>query len=213
METSTFLRDLVVLFGIAVVVSYAFRLLRLSSIAGFLVAGAVVGPFGMGMVSSVSEVDRMSEIGVMLLLFSIGVEFSTEKLLRMKWLALGGGSLQMLITAGLTALIVQPWLQSSRLSIFTGILVALSSTVIALRLLYDRGQAFSPQGSSALAILVFQDIAVVPVMIFLPVLTGQQSLDLQSFITTMAVSVFAVCIILVAAWFVAPRVIAATIAA
>src|SRR5262245_65144981 len=100
METSGFLRDLVVLFGISVVVSYAFRLLRFPSIAGFLVAGGVVGPYGLKLISSVDDVERMAEIGVMLLLFSIGVEFSTEKLLRMKWLALGGGSLQMLLTAG-----------------------------------------------------------------------------------------------------------------
>ena len=152
METSAFLRDLVVLFGISVVVSYVFRLLRLSSIAGFLVAGALVGPYGLGLISSVEDVERMSEIGVMLLLFSIGVEFSTEKLLRMKWLALGGGSLQMLITAGLTARCCSsrgfnPFVSS----IFAGILVALSSTVIALRLLYERGQAFAPQGSAALS--------------------------------------------------------------
>src|SRR5207244_11847563 len=82
METSVFLRDLVVLFGISVVVSYAFRLLRLSSIAGFLVAGALVGPYGLKLISSVHDVEQMSKIGVMLLLFSIGVEFSTEKLLR-----------------------------------------------------------------------------------------------------------------------------------
>jgi CPA2 family monovalent cation:H+ antiporter-2 len=213
METSSFLRDLVVLFGIAVVVSYVFRVLRLSSIAGFLVAGALIGPFGLRLVSSLEEVDRMSQIGVMLLLFSIGVEFSTEKLLRMKWLALGGGSLQMLVTLALTALAVRPWVPSSRLAIFSGILVALSSTVIALRLLYERGQAFAPQGSTALAILVFQDIAVVPAMMFLPILTGRQSFDLQSFATTTAVSLVAVAVILAVAWFVAPRVIAATIAA
>ncbi|HYR92031.1 MAG TPA: cation:proton antiporter [Terriglobia bacterium] len=213
METSSFLRDLVVLFGIAVVVSYAFRVLRLSSIAGFLVAGALIGPFGLRLISSVEEVDRIAEIGVMLLLFSIGVEFSTDKLLRMKWLALGGGSLQMLITAAVAALLVRPWVQSSRLALFSGILVALSSTVIALRLLHERGQAFAPQGSTALAILVFQDIAVVPSMMFLPILTGRQSFDFQSLAATMAVSLIAVVIILVVAWFVAPRVIAATIAA
>ena len=212
METSVFLRDLLVLFGISVVVSYAFRLLHLSSIAGFLVAGAVVGPYGLKLISSVHDVEQMAEIGVMLLLFSIGVEFSTEKLLRMKWLALGGGSLQMLLTAGVTAALVNPWLQSIRLSIFTGILVALSSTVIALRLLHERGQTFAPQGSGALAILVFQDIAVVPVMMFLPTLTGQQPVEFVSIMTTMTVAVIAVTIILAAAWFVAPRVIAATIA-
>ena len=135
METSTFLRDLVVLFGIAVVVSYAFRVLRLSSIAGFLVAGTLIGPFGLRLISSIEEVERISEIGVMLLLFSIGVEFSTEKLLRMKWLALGGGSLQMFLTAAVTALVVGRW-TSARVAIFCGIVIALSSTVIALRLLY-----------------------------------------------------------------------------
>jgi CPA2 family monovalent cation:H+ antiporter-2 len=212
METSTFLRDLVILFGIAVVVSYGFRVLRLSSSAGFLVAGALVGPSGLKLISSVHEVERMSEIGVMLLLFSIGVEFSTEKLLRMKWVALVGGSLQMVITAALTAWVVKPWVESPRLAIFCGILAALSSTVIALRLLHERGQAFSPQGNAALAILVFQDIAVVPAMLFLPILTGRQSFDAQSFAATMAVSVLAVAVILAAAWFVAPRVIAATIA-
>jgi monovalent cation:H+ antiporter-2, CPA2 family len=212
METSAFLRDLVVLFGISVAVSYVFRLLRLSSIAGFLVAGALVGPYGLGLISSVEDVEQMSEIGVMLLLFSIGVEFSTEKLLRMRWLALGGGSLQMVITAGLTAIAVVPLLQSVRLSIFTGILVALSSTVIALRLLYERGQAFAPQGAAGLAILVFQDIAVVPAMMFLPILTGQRAVDFESVVTTVAIALIAVSIILSAAWFVAPRVIALTIA-
>jgi len=119
----------------------------------------------------------------------------------------------MLITAAITALIAGPWVQSSRLALFSGILVALSSTVIALRLLYERGQASAPQGSTALAILVFQDIAVVPAMMFLPILTGQQSFDLQSFAATLAVSLVAVVAILIVAWFVAPRVIAATIAA
>jgi monovalent cation:H+ antiporter-2, CPA2 family len=212
METSSFLRDLVVLFGIAVVISYFFRVLRLSSIAGFLVAGALVGPFGLQLISSVEGVERMSELGVMLLLFSIGVEFSTEKLLKMRWLALAGGSLQMLITAGAAALVINHWVQSPRTAIFGGIITALSSTVIALRLLYDRGQSFSPQGSAALAVLIFQDIAVVPVMLFLPFLTGQRPFDLQSVAATTLLSAVAVVLLLVASWFVAPRVIAATIA-
>src|SRR5262245_1555128 len=212
METPLFLRDLVILFSIAVLVSYGFRVLRLSSIAGFLVAGAVVGPFGMRLISEVEDVERMAEIGVMLLLFSIGVEFSTEKLLRMKWIALVGGSLQTLITAAITALVVLPFVDSGRLAIFAGILTALSSTVIALRLLHERGQSFAPQGSASLAILIFQDLAVVPVMLFLPLLTGRQSLDIRSFALTMALSLVAVVVILAAAWFVVPRVIAATIA-
>src|SRR5688572_890881 len=98
METPSFLVELVILFGAAVIVSYLFRKIRLSSTAGFLVTGAVVGPFGLGLISDIEDVERMAEIGVMLLLFSVGVEFSTEKLGRMKWLALGGGALQMTVT-------------------------------------------------------------------------------------------------------------------
>jgi CPA2 family monovalent cation:H+ antiporter-2 len=211
METPNFLRDLVILFGSAVLVSYLFRVLRLSSLAGFIVAGTLVGPFGFKLISSVEDVERMSEIGVMLLLFSIGVEFSTEKLLRMKWLALAGGSMQMVITAVIMAFAVYPWLQSPRMAILAGILAALSSTVIALRLLHDRGQTFAPQGSAALAILIFQDIAVVPAMLFLPLLTGTLSFDIRTVAATTALSVSAVIVILALAWFVAPRLIAATI--
>jgi CPA2 family monovalent cation:H+ antiporter-2 len=149
----------------------------------------------------------------MLLLFSIGVEFSTEKLLRMKWLALAGGSMQMVITAAVVALAVAPFVDTPRLAILAGIVAALSSTVIALRLLYDRGQAFAPQGSVSLAILIFQDIAVVPAMLFLPLLTGARSLDIRSVATTTAIAVAAVIVILIFTWFLAPRLIAATIQA
>src|SRR4051812_42665453 len=106
METSIFLRDLVVLFGGGVLISYLFRLLRLSSIAGFLVAGAIIGPYGLRLISQVNEVEQIADIGVMLLLFTIGVEFSTEKLMRMRNMALGGGFLQMALTAGITAFAV-----------------------------------------------------------------------------------------------------------
>ena len=159
METAFFLRDLVVLFGIAVLVSYVFRVLKLSTIAGFLVSGAVVGPFGLGLISNLEDVQRMSEIGVMLLLFSIGVEFSAEKLFRMKWVAIVGGGLQLALTTGLTALTVYALVGSVKMAVLAGMLAALSSTVIGLRLLYDRGQTHSPQGSVALAILIFQDLA------------------------------------------------------
>jgi CPA2 family monovalent cation:H+ antiporter-2 len=204
MEAPTFLRDLVVIFGTSVVVSYVFRVLHLSSIAGFLVAGALIGPFGLGLIGSGHEVEQIAEIGVMLLLFSIGVEFSLSKLMRMKWLALVGGTLQMVVTAGIAALIVQ--------SVLGGILIALSSTVIALRLLHDRGQASAPQGSASLAILIFQDLAVVPVMLFLPLLAGRETFAIQSFLQTLLLSVIAVVVILAATSVVVPRLIAATVA-
>ena len=212
METSSFLGDLLILFGVAVVVSYTFRLLHLSTIAGFLVAGALIGPFGLGLIASVTDVEVMAEIGVMLLLFSIGVEFSAEKLLRMKWLAVGGGLIQMLATTLVAGGVIWYFVRSTPLAIFGGLLVALSSTVIALRMLNDHGQAFSPQGSAAVAILVFQDLAVVPIMLFLPVLTGQAEFQIGSFVLTLLLSLVGVGVILAAASFLVPRLIAATIA-
>src|SRR5687767_8612856 len=116
METSAFLRDLVLLFGTSVVVSYVFRVLRLSSIAGFIVAGVLIGPYGLGLIPSTHDVEQIAEIGVMLLLFSIGVEFSREKLIRMKWLALVGGSLQMIITAAAAAWILRPFVEAMHLA-------------------------------------------------------------------------------------------------
>ncbi|MBI4482508.1 MAG: cation:proton antiporter [Acidobacteria bacterium] len=213
METSSFLRDLVVLFGVAVVISYGFHSLRLSTIPGFLVAGALVGPFGLRWISSVQDVERMAEIGVMLLLFSVGVEFSAEKLRRMRRPALVGGSLQMIGTVALAAAVAWKFVPSVRAALFAGFLVALSSTVIALRLLFDRGQTLAPQGSTALAILVFQDLAVVPIMLFIPMLSGRQALDLGTIATTLAVSIVAVVLILFAASFVVPHLLSATIAA
>src|SRR5262245_45918071 len=133
MESSALLRDLVILFVVGVAVSYLFRVLKLSSIAGFLVAGTIAGPYGLALISSVDQVQAMAEIGVMLLLFSIGVEFSTEKLMRMRWMALAGGSLQMLLTVAAGALAIVPFVESPRIAVFAGILVALSSTVIAMR--------------------------------------------------------------------------------
>jgi CPA2 family monovalent cation:H+ antiporter-2 len=212
METPHFLPDLIILFGIAVLVSYGFRVIRLPSIVGFLVAGAVLGPFGLKLISSLEDVERISQIGVVLLLFSIGVEFSTENLVRFRWLALAGGSLQVILTAGITAIAVAPWTGSIRMAIFAGIITALSSTVIPLRLLYERGQSSAPQGTASLAIAIFQDMAVVPAMLFLPLLTGRQSFDLQTVLTTLAISLIAVVLILGAASFLVPRVIAATVA-
>jgi CPA2 family monovalent cation:H+ antiporter-2 len=104
----------------------------------------------------------------------------------MKWLAVAGGSLQMLLTAAVVALIAYSRL-STRLSILAGILAALSSTVIALRLLHDRGQSYSPQGSAALAILIFQDIAVVPVMLFQPLLAGTESFVFGTVVRTIII--------------------------
>ncbi len=194
-------------------VSYLFHAARLSTITGFLVAGAIIGPSGLALIASIDEVQRMEEIGVMLLLFSIGVEFSTEKLRKMRWAVLGGGSGQVLVTGllvGVTGALVGG---SIRLAVFLGMLMALSSTVIGLRLLHERGQSQSAQGSVSLAILVFQDIAVLPMMLFLPFVTGRAAMDAFNLAGTLTVSVVAIVVILFLARAIVPRFISRTVEA
>ena len=213
MEHTTFLRDLTILFGAAVFVSYLFHAARLPTITGFLVAGAIIGPSGLALIASIEEVQRMEQIGVMLLLFSIGVEFSTEKIRKMRWAVLGGGSGQVLVTGLLVGVSGALVSGSIRLAVFLGMLTALSSTVIGLRLLHERGQSLSAQGSVSLAILVFQDIAVLPMMLFLPFVTGRAALEAFDLARTLTVSVVAIVVILFLARAIVPRFISRTVEA
>ncbi len=209
----TFLFDLTILFGAAVVVSYVFRAVHLSTITGFLVAGMLIGPSGLSLIASTEEVRAMEEIGIMLLLFSIGVEFSIAKLKKSIWVVLVGGGAQVLVTGAIVGLIGS-WLSGSTcIGILIGMLTALSSTVIGLRLLHERGHSMAPQGNVALSILIFQDIIVLPMMLFLPFITGRTAIDPNSLIRTGALSAGAIVLILVAARAVVPRFIARTVEA
>ena len=207
----TFLLDLTILFGAAVVVSYVFRAAHLSTITGFLVAGMLIGPSGFSLIASTEEVRAMEEIGIMLLLFSIGVEFSIAKLQKSIWVVLFGGGAQVLVTGAIAGLIGSLLTGSTPIGILIGMMTALSSTVIGLRLLYERGQSPSPQGNVSLSILIFQDIIVLPMMLFLPFITGRAAIDPASLIRTVAISAGAIALILVAARVVIPRFIARTV--
>ena len=134
-----FLFDLTILFGVSALTSYLFRALRLSTIVGFLVAGVLIGPGGFALIESTEEVRQMEEIGVMLLMFSIGVEFSIERLRSRSWMVLMGGSSQVLATGFVGGTIAVLISGSMPLGIFIGMLTALSSTVIDLRLLHEQG--------------------------------------------------------------------------
>ena len=105
MEETTLLRDLTIIFGAAVIVSYAFRAAHLSTITGFLVAGALIGPSGFGLIASNDEIRQMEEIGIILLLFSIGVEFSSDKIRNTMWVALAGGLGQVVLTGTIVGLV------------------------------------------------------------------------------------------------------------
>lgn len=166
------LKDLVMLFGLALVTVVLFRQFKLPSIIGFLCTGIVAGPYALGLIKDTHQVEQMAEIGVVLLLFTIGIEFSLKELLRIKHLVLWGGGLQVGVTIGLVALL---WIAlgfSWQQSVFFGFLISLSSTAILMKLLMDAGEMDSPHGKTCLGILIFQDLCVVPLMLFTPFLGG-----------------------------------------
>ncbi|HOI15462.1 MAG TPA: cation:proton antiporter, partial [Geobacteraceae bacterium] len=166
------LQDMEILFGLAVTTVILFRRLMFPSIIGFLAAGILAGPHTLGLIKNIHQVEQMAEIGVVLLLFTIGIEFSLKELMRIKHLVLLGGGLQVGLTILLTALVGVAFHFSVQQSIFFGFLVALSSTAILMKLLMDAGETDAPHGKMSMGILIFQDFCVVPLMLFVPFLSG-----------------------------------------
>ncbi len=166
------LNDIVVIFGLAIVVLFICNRLRVPAVVGFLLTGIIVGPYGFGLVKAVHEVEILAEIGIVLLLFTIGIEFSFERLLQIKKSVLMGGSLQVLLTFLATLFIVRQFGQAFGEAVFIGFLVALSSTAIVLKLIQERAEVDSPHGRTTLGILIFQDIIIVPMILVTPLLVG-----------------------------------------
>jgi len=167
------LRSLLVIFGVSALVVFVLHRFRIPSLVGFLVSGVVIGPHGIGLIRDTHAVEVMAEVGVILLLFTVGIEFSISKLLRIKKAVVVGGGLQMGLT---TAVIVAVGaLAGARAgdALFFGFLVALSSTAIVLKLLAEKGETDSPHGRVMTGILIFQDLCIVPLMLLVPVLSGE----------------------------------------
>ncbi|AKJ07849.1 Kef-type potassium/proton antiporter (CPA2 family) [Archangium gephyra] len=174
MQAPELLQELVVVFGVAVVVVLALSRLRLPTIAGLIAAGALIGPSGLGWVRDTWRLEALAELGVALLLFGIGLEFSLERLRRLwKVLTLGGG-LQVVLTLVAVVTVATALGFSPRKGVFLGFLVALSSTAIVLRALGERQETDAPHGRLIVGALIFQDLCVVPMMLAIPLLAGQE---------------------------------------
>jgi CPA2 family monovalent cation:H+ antiporter-2 len=166
------LRDLVVLIAAALAVVLVLSRLRLPAITGFIVAGALLGPSGLGWIREPHEVFTLAEVGVVLLLFTIGLELAPSELRRLGR-ALVGGSLQVAFTTAAFAILATAMGVGGARAVFFGFLAALSSTAIVLKGLAERGELDAPHGRLTLGVLVFQDLCVVPMMLLVPVLAGQ----------------------------------------
>ena len=170
---SELLATLVIILGVSAVVVFLLHKLRIPPVVGFLVAGVIIGPYGVGLVKDTHAVEMMAELGVILLLFTIGLELSLSTLLRLKKAVIVGGSAQVLLTIALAAFATYLVTGNSNRSVFFGFLIALSSTAIVLKMLAEKGEAESPHGRIMLGILIFQDLCVVPLMLLIPSLSGE----------------------------------------
>jgi CPA2 family monovalent cation:H+ antiporter-2 len=170
MEEMPVLRDLTVVIAIGMVVAVALSLLRLPTAAGLLAAGALMGPGGFGLVQSSDSIHTLAEIGVILLLFTIGLEFSLDRLARIAGLVAIGGALQVGLTIAVTVGVALALGVPLDKAVLFGFIVSLSSTAIVLRSLTDRGEIDAPHGRFIIGALLFQDLSVVPMMLVVPLL-------------------------------------------
>lgn len=152
-----FLADLLVVFAVTAVVVFVFGRAQIPSVIGLLVSGVLVGPYGLSLVDDVESVELLAEIGVVVLLFTVGLEISLSRLMVMLPLMAQVGLPQIAGTTLLVAAATWWHLGSLPQAIFAGLLVAMSSTAIVLKLLADRGQTAAPPGRIAVAVLLLQD--------------------------------------------------------
>jgi CPA2 family monovalent cation:H+ antiporter-2 len=165
--------DLLIVLVTAIAGGMLARWLRLPIILGYLAGGIAVGPFGLGLVHETESISSLAEIGVVLLLFAIGLEFSLKELLKMGKIAILGGIAQVLITAAAGFGLGRIVGLSTTGAIFFGFIVALSSTMVVLKLLMERGELDTVHGRIMLGILLVQDLSVVPIMVIMSALGGE----------------------------------------
>ena len=170
---SAYLFDILILLIAAVIVVPLFQLARLGAVPGFLVAGVIVGPSGFAAISNVSEIGYLAEIGVVLLLFVIGIELKPSRLWLMRRQVFGLGTAQVVLTgAALAAASYFVFDVPPRAAILVGPALALSSTAFVLQILASRRALTSQYGRASVAVLLLQDLAVVPLLALVPLLVA-----------------------------------------
>lgn len=199
------LKDIVVIFVLSVAVLFTFHKLRAPTIVGFLLTGILAGPHGLGLVAASERVEILSEIGVVLLLFTVGIEVSLRDLLKIKKYVLLGGSMQVILSILAVAIILIQMGLSTGEAILLGFLVSLSSTAIVLRIIQKKEQFDSLYGRTTLGILIFQDIAVVLMILVLPLLPGAVQAESDSPLQILAKALALIAFVIVCAKWLVPK--------
>src|SRR5712671_63145 len=199
------LKDLAIIFAVSLLVILIFHRIKLPALPGFIVAGVLLGPNALGLVSDAHQVESLAEVGVILLLFTIGIEFSLSRLREMGRQVVAGGGSQVALTVVLASLLAVALRADWRVAVLLGFLVALSSTAIVLKGLTDKGEIDAPHGRLATGVLIFQDLCVVPMMLVLPFLAGRSGGGAGALLLALGKAVLVVISVLVLARTVVPR--------
>ena len=205
MHTPQLFTDLLIIFLVSVPVAFLCLRLKLPLLVGLMLTGITIGPYGLGLIKDVEGVEILAEIGVMLLLFTIGLEFSLRRLREMKRLVLIGGGLQVLVTVGAVAGIAMFLGRELNQAVFFGFLVALSSTAIVLKSYVDRREVDAPHGRAGVGVLLFQDISIVFMLLMIPMLGGKGDMTLSSVLIDLGGSLLALALIVLGAWLLLPK--------
>ena len=205
MHTPPLFADLLIILLVSVPVAYFCLRLKLPLLVGLMLTGMAIGPYGIGLIKDLEGIEVLSEIGVMLLLFTIGLEFSLKRLGEMKRLVLVGGGLQVIVTTALVATVFTLIGRPAKQAVFFGFLVALSSTAIVLKSYVDRNEVDAPHGRVGVGILLFQDISIVFMLLAIPLLGGDDVVSLSRIAIDLGSSLLALVLIVVGAWFLLPK--------
>ncbi|MGL4958589.1 MAG: monovalent cation:proton antiporter-2 (CPA2) family protein, partial [Plesiomonas sp.] len=172
MSEANTMHDVILFLSAAVIAVPLARKAGIGAVLGYLLAGMAIGPWGLKLISDVDAVLHFSELGVVLLLFIIGLELNPGKLWQMRRPIFGLGSLQVMLTAGLLMLLLLKLGFNWQSALISGLGLAMSSTAMGLQLMREYGMTRNEGGQSGFAILLFQDMAVVPVLALIPLLTA-----------------------------------------
>ena len=167
------LKDILIIFALSTLVNYLFTRVKIPTIIGYLLTGIVAGPHLTGIVHSDTNIELLAEIGVVLLLFTIGLEFSLKHLIKIRRIVFFGGFLQVAITAFVVMLLARGYDLNFPAALFVGFLTALSSTAVVLKVLQERSEVTSNYGRTVLGVLIFQDLLLVPLLLFTPLMGGE----------------------------------------
>ena len=203
-DEAAIISALVVVLACALVVLLIGRKFRVPFIIGYFLTGIIVGPFGLGLIAE-EEVAMLAELGVILLMFTIGLEISLKNLLAMKKIVLIGGTLQLVLTTAAVWAVMVAVGFSSSVALFIGFLVAHSSTAIIMEHYQKSGEVDSRHGKIALGLLIFQDLNVVPMMLAVPFLAGTGGGDIVGEMVSFVAGLAIMMVILVAAIYLVPK--------